>query len=147
MIKYTPIQAEEFEAVFNLVKGGLFPFVDQVFGWDDDFQRERLHEDYQWEWFHWVEIDAEQKALVCFKRYEVGIHVHLLIVKPSYQQQGVAKNIMADLNDLGVREQRDITLSSFKCNDIAIKLYQSLGYEITGEEEHFSNFRLSISES
>lgn len=39
-------ELSEFEQVFATVKQGIFDLVDEVFGWDDEFQRQRLHTDY-----------------------------------------------------------------------------------------------------
>ncbi|NOE50295.1 GNAT family N-acetyltransferase, partial [Vibrio cholerae] len=41
-IKLRPIESEEFDSLFSVVKQGIYSHVDAVFGWDDDFQRNRL---------------------------------------------------------------------------------------------------------
>lgn len=42
-----PILDSEFEALFLTVKQGIYSYVDSVFGWDDNFQRDRLKNDYE----------------------------------------------------------------------------------------------------
>ncbi|MBU2864857.1 GNAT family N-acetyltransferase [Reinekea forsetii] len=126
---------------FDLTKAGLFPFVDEVFGWDDAFQKQRMKDDYEPHWFYWLEFEKEEIGYLCFKRYEQAIHVHLLILKPQWQNRGYGRKVMEFVHSMASLEQRDITLSSFKINTKAVSLYRSLGYHLSGEEEHFLLFR------
>ena len=45
-IQFLLVSNSEFEELFACVKQGIFIHVDSVFGWDDDFQRQRLINDY-----------------------------------------------------------------------------------------------------
>ena len=51
-IQLLPVPEQEFPEVFSSVKQALYDHVDAVFGWDDQFQRQRLSSDYQPEWFY-----------------------------------------------------------------------------------------------
>ncbi|WP_211690349.1 hypothetical protein [Moritella sp. 28] len=53
-IKLESILEGEFESLFLVVKEGLYSHVDSVFGWCDDYQRNRLIADYEPNWFFWV---------------------------------------------------------------------------------------------
>ncbi len=129
------------EDVFSLMKSGLHPFVDEVFGWDDEFQKVRIKQDYKPGWFYWVYNGSDRLGFVCYKRYDQALHLHLIVLELKHQGKGLGKEIMASIHNIAQVEKRDITLSSFKCNKRAVKLYKSLGYEITGDEEHFYLFR------
>lgn len=135
------------QEVFELTKTGLFPFVDEVFGWDDDFQKQRMRNDYQSEWFFWAIIEGTRVGYVCFKRYEQAIHLHLIIIDQIHQRKGYGRAIMQAIQSIAFKEKRDVTLSSFKCNELAVKLYKELGYEVEKEEEHFLIFRLQYGRS
>lgn len=41
-IELADVPKSEFEGVFAAIKQGIYPYVESVFGWDDEFQRERL---------------------------------------------------------------------------------------------------------
>ncbi len=41
-IELADVPTSEFEGVFTAIKQGIYPYVESVFGWDDEFQRERL---------------------------------------------------------------------------------------------------------
>ncbi len=77
------VPQNEFEQVFIVVKEGIFPYVEALFGWDDQFQRERLTNSYLPQWFSWILQGGERVGLLCSKPYEDALHVHLLIIFPS----------------------------------------------------------------
>ena len=142
-ISFSQINNPFTNEVFELVKSGLYPFVNKIFGWDDEVQQQRILEDYKADWFHWVYSDGTKIGLVCFKRYDNALHLHLIVIAEKHQNSGKGKNVMRALHDIARAEKRDISLSSFKCNERAVRLYTSLNYEVTDEEEHFIFFKLS----
>ena len=76
------------------VKLGIFPYVEAVFGWDDEFQRERLTCAYQPQWFSWILQGGERVGLLCSKPYEDALYVHLLIIFPQYQGRQLGAAVM-----------------------------------------------------
>lgn len=137
-LEFVSVQHDEFDCLFNCVKQGLYTHVERVFGWDDAFQRERLCNEYDFSWFHWIKRDGDKVGLVCFKPYDNAIHLHLLVVMTDQQGQGVGKQVMSQLHQKVLNEKREaLTLSSFIDNTRALNLYQKLGYQIVQREEHF----------
>ncbi|NVN79955.1 N-acetyltransferase [Vibrio sp. Scap24] len=136
----------EFEELFACVKQGIFEHVDNVFGWDDDFQRNRLLNDYHPSWFHWIYSKKERAGLVCFKPYDNAYHIHLLIIYPQYQGKMLGKEVMSLIHNKALREQRNqITLSSFRSNTHAIRFYEALGYQVIDESNaHFASLSLKV---
>jgi len=129
------------EDVFGLTKKGLYPFVDEVFGWDDAFQKQRMRDDYKPEWFYWVVESNIRLGYVCFKPYNQSLHLHLIILAQRFIGNGCGRKVMEAVHKVAEKEDRDVTLSSFKCNERAVNMYKSLRYEIEGEDEHFILFR------
>ena len=135
-LRYSPILPSEAETQFSVIKEALYSHVEAVFGWDDEFQRQRINNDYQPDWFYWIHDQDERVGLVCYKPYQQAYHVHLLIVFPQYQNQKLGYRVMRDIQDLAIKEEREtITLSSFRRNQQAIAFYQRLGYQITDDSE------------
>ena len=141
MLSFEPVADPYSDAVFHIVKDGLYEPVNQVFGWDDAFQRERLRTEYQADWFHWVRIDGADQALLCYKHYDRGVHVHLLIVLPAFRQRGVGRRIMERLMDEARERRSEVTLSSFTCNEGAVRFYRRLGFQVETDEGDFLVFR------
>ncbi len=148
-IQFQLVSNSEFEELFTCVKQGLFIHVDNVFDWDDDFQRQRLLNDYHPSWFHWVYRGKERIGLVCFKPYDNAYHIHLLIILPQYQDQSLGKKVMSLIHEKAHQEQRNqVTLSSFRSNTRAISFYQALGYQIVDDsDEDFVGMTLYLANS
>lgn len=137
-ITLKPIFPQEYELRFSTVKEAIFEHVDAVFGWDDDFQRKRLIDEYDPTWFYWVYKNDHRIGMLCFKPYDDSYHVHLLIVFPSFQGQGLGQMAMNYIHALSQAEQRkSVTLSSFVRNEKALSFYKKLGYVITNVEKDF----------
>lgn len=145
-IQFQLVSNSEFEELFACVKQGIFIHVDSVFGWDDDFQLQRLLNDYHPSWFHWVYRGKERIGLVCFKPYDNAYHIHLLIIFPQYQGRSLGKQVMTLMHRRAMEEQRSqVTLSSFRSNTRAISFYQSLGYQVVDDSDaHFISLKLKV---
>jgi ribosomal protein S18 acetylase RimI-like enzyme len=148
-IQFQLVSNSEFEELFACVKQGIFIHVDDVFGWDDDFQRQRLLNDYHPSWFHWVYRGKERIGLVCFKPYDNAYHIHLLIIFPQNQGRSLGKQVMTLIHKRAMEEQRSqVTLSSFRSNTRTISFYQSLGYRVIDEgDDDFMGLALNLAYS
>ncbi len=144
-IKLVPVELEEFDNLFSVVKQALYSHVDAVFGWSDDFQCNRLKNDYEFSWFHWVERADQRIGLLCFKPYDNALHVHLLVVFPEFQRQSFGRDIMNHVHNLALVQRRShVTLSSFIRNDSAVRFYKSLGYQLVDSDENFLSLSLQV---
>ncbi|MBW3843426.1 GNAT family N-acetyltransferase [Aeromonas hydrophila] len=137
-IELAGIAPSEFEQRFAAVKEGIFSYVEAVFGWEDDFQHERLTSEYEPHWFSWILAERERIGLLCRKPYDGALHVHLLIIFPRYQGRQLGSAVMARLHREAASEGRHrVTLSSFSANQRAIEFYRRLGYQVVAEEPAF----------
>jgi ribosomal protein S18 acetylase RimI-like enzyme len=144
-IELIDVPQSEFEQVFTAVKQGIFPYVEAVFGWDDEFQRERLTCAYQPHWFSWILQSSERVGLLCCKPYDDALHVHLLIIFPRYQGRQLGAAVMARLHREAEREGKcRVTLSSFTNNQRAIRFYQRLGYKVIEGDQAFVSLSRSL---
>ena len=148
-LQFQLVANSEFEELFTCVKQGIFEHVDNVFGWDDEFQLNRLSNDYHPSWFHWVYRDSQKVGLACFKPYDNAYHVHLLIIFPQHQNQNIGQQVMMLIQNKARIEQRNqVTLSSFRGNTRAIQFYEALGYQVVDDsDEDFVSYRLKIKAS
>jgi ribosomal protein S18 acetylase RimI-like enzyme len=110
----------------------------------------------QAEWAEWIQrtygnreilliahIDSEYVGHLSLQPEEWAASSHVarlgIIVRKPFRGLGVGKSLMIAAEDAG-RQQRyeKITLSTFDNNDVAIGLYESLGYRLVGKRErHF----------
>ncbi len=145
-ITLQPVLNSEFELLFSVVKTGIYPYVDSVFGWCDDYQKNRLINDYELNWFYWIYANQTRVGMLCFKQYDNSYHVHLLIIFPEFQNQNLGQATMGYVHKIANSEHRDsVTLSSFVNNVKAVKFYERLGYEVIDRDEDFLSLSLKLS--
>jgi ribosomal protein S18 acetylase RimI-like enzyme len=111
--------------------------IDETFGWDESFQKKGFYENYSLDWLSWVYRNNHKVGLICARKASESLHLHLLIVFEQYQRTGIAAVILSDL----IGKERTVTLSSFKNNLPAIRLYQKMGFQCISEDEHFYSYK------
>lgn len=143
---FEPITQDEWPQIFAIYKQALFEHVEAVFGWDEAFQKQRLAQEYDLNWFHWLYNGRDKVGLICFKPTKYAIHLHLLILLPDYQGQGLGKGVMQLIEASALESQKTwVTLSSFTRNQSAIRFYQKLNYQITEQDSDFISMQKLIS--
>ena len=143
----TSLERNEMEGSYILYKELLSPFIINVYGWEESFQRKRFFDSYKSEDMFWYEENGIKKAFICRSTSNETYHIHLLLVPKKYQNQGVGKSVMLLLHSEAYAINRDITLSTFKCNVAASSFYKKLGYISYKEEQDFYNLKLQINNS
>lgn len=128
------------EAGFALYAQSLKPFVDQTFGWNQAFQQQRFAEQYPTDSLCWIQAGAQRLGLLCDKTQPEELHLHLLLLYPEFQAQGLGQQIMQGLQQQAQAQNLPLRLSSFKCNQRAVKFYQRLGYQLISQDEYFYDF-------
>ena len=117
------------------------PVIDSAFGWDEEFQSNGFHSHLQPEWFFWVHMHSEKVGVICKRRRENSVHIHLLIVFSKEQRKGIATAVTQKVINSAVKRNLDVTLSCFKNNKPALNLYTSLGFKVKSDDEYFFDFK------
>lgn len=136
----TPIKQDEFAQMFELFKASMFPIIDEALGWDEAFQERNFKQHLKPEWFYWVEVDGERVGVVCHRYKEASLHIHLLAIFRPYQGHGYAQQVLVELERMAASEGKVVTLSCFKNNQRAVKLYRTYGFKVLGEDDLFYDF-------
>lgn len=142
------ISTDELDEVYELYKEGLFEFIDQTFGWNEEFQRSRFQSSYAKETLFWVLDGNRQRiGLLCYRKSDQALHLSLLLLYKAHQGSGIGRQIMEQLEALASEEGIRITLSTFKVNRKAFSFYQSLGYQVERQDENFYEMSKSFNRS
>lgn len=136
-IKFIPFQKQDLNEAFDLYKSALHQIIENVFGWDEGFQRNRFETQYKLEWFNWIEIESKRTGYICYFQNEDDLHISLIIMFEEFQNKGFGKIIMSKIENYAHAQNKKVTLSSFTANGRAVKFYKSMGYVVIGEDEHF----------
>ena len=142
-LSFRKAHTSDSEFVFTVKKAAFREYVEQVWGWDDNYQRE----------LHNRRFDSQDLRIIEFRGTDVGFlatsstpdtrKVNQIYILPEYQGRGIGSAcltcIIADAN----RAQKSVTLQVLKVNTRGIAFYQRLGFLIVGES--FTHFQMERS--
>lgn len=121
------------DLIYALKAESIRPYVEKIWGWDEDYQRSEFERDFAAiEQFHVIEADGNFAGFVqaCFAYpyYEVN-EIHLL---PKYRSRGIGSEILRYIQENCIAQGSKIRIGCFKENCRAKALYQRLGFVQTG---------------
>ena len=131
-------QATDSEFVFAVKKAAFREYVEQIWGWDDTYQRD----------LHNRRFDSQDLRIIQFNGSDVGFlstsslsdtfKVDQIYILPEYQGKEIGTACMRRIIDDANREQKPVTLQVLKINTRATTFYQRLGFTIVDENAtHF----------
>jgi ribosomal protein S18 acetylase RimI-like enzyme len=129
------------QALFALYKMSLHEHIDQTFGWEENFQRERFNTSYHDPDFISVHLGSVTVGYVALKDEIEEVHLSLLLLQPQYRSRGIGRQVMQTLLSRASESDRPLTLSCFLCNQGAMRFYQNLGFCIVTKDEHFATYQ------
>jgi len=128
---------EDFDFLFELKKENFKWYVDKIWGWEDEDQKERLRQDLQEHLSRKKIIMIEDKAIGVYAVHiteDGDCFINEISILKEYQHKGIGSHILAkQLKENRENKIRTI-LQVFKDNP-AKELYNKLGFKIYGETE------------
>lgn len=131
--------SSDFEAIYSLKKVSIRPYVEKIWGWDEDYQYNDFSADFkQIEQFEVIEVDNKFVGFIqtfTHNNTQEIIEIHLY---PQYRCQGIGSNIISNLIKCAEGRNIDVSIGCFKENTRAKTLYQRLGFTVIDETDtHF----------
>ena len=135
--------ASDSEFVFTVKKAAFREYVEQIWGWDDSYQRQ----------LHNRRFAAQDFRIIQFREVDVGflaishtsdmLKINQLFILPEYQGRGIGSACMTRIIDNANLEQKPVVLQVLKVNTRGIAFYQRLGFTIVNESStHFQMEKL-----
>jgi ribosomal protein S18 acetylase RimI-like enzyme len=129
-------QYDDWKVSYIIKKRGLKNFVEKIWGWDENEQRQ----------LHKVKFRPEKTQIIIFQKNEIGylttqvsdkeIYIENLILIPKFQNKGFGTKLMNEISNKADQEGKAVRLRVLGINKKAISFYNYLGFEIISESEH-----------
>jgi ribosomal protein S18 acetylase RimI-like enzyme len=126
--------ANDSEFVFTVKKAAYREYIEQVWGWDDDYQRERHNKEFTSHDFHIIQFRETDVGFFITSSTSDTLKVNQIYILPEYQGRGIGSTCLTRIVDDANLEQRSVVLQVLKVNTRGIDLYQRLGFTIVGED-------------
>lgn len=122
------------EFIFTVKKAAYREYVEQVWGWDDNYQRERHSREFTSYNFHIIQFCGTDVGFFITSSTPDTLKVNQIFILPEYQGRGIGSACMTRIIDNANLEQRSVVLQVLKVNTRGIALYQRLGFTIVDED-------------
>ena len=130
VVSFRETTDEDFDFVFNLNKANMRKYVEEMRGWDDEFEREDMKKKFTPGVDRVIQIDGKDAGILKVLETDEEIKLDHVELLPEYQGQGLGSKIIGDL----INKNKPIRLQVLKQNP-AVELYKKLGFEIVGETD------------
>lgn len=128
---------EDFDFLFNLKKENFKWYVDRIWGWEDEEQKEKLKQDLKEHLSHKriILINNELAGVYAVHITENGdLFINEISILRKYQNRGIGRKILEKQLKENQKNGIRTILQVFKDNP-AKKLYEQLGFKVYGETE------------
>lgn len=126
---------DDFEFLFDLHKATLGPYVDQVWGWDEDIQRAYLRRNTDFAATKVIVVDGAGAGRLDIEERDGDVYVGLIEVAAGFQRRGIGTRVLRDVLDDAFAAGRGVCLNVLKVNPDAHRLYRRLGFVVVAETE------------
>ena len=125
------------DTLYRIKREAMRPYVEQVWGWDEEYQERRFRESYDHSETQVVLVDGIAVGLLRVSESESAVFIDQVEIVPDYQGQGIGTSLINDLLARG----RPVELGVLKVNADARRLYERLGFRVIDDNETHYHMR------
>jgi ribosomal protein S18 acetylase RimI-like enzyme len=125
------------EPIYALYESLFRHHIEQIWGWDEAWQRANFTEEWQMARTWRVESQGRLAGYIQQKNEQDFVYLLSVAIIPDFQGRGIGRQIMAGFQDEAARLGQPLRLSVFRTNPRALSFYQGLDFRVTEETEAF----------
>lgn len=126
---------------FEVKRAALGPYVEQVWGWDEEFQKAFHSRDWEVRRPDIIVLDGRDVGTVQYARHADHFHLGEFYLLPECQGRGLGAALLREMLSLADRDAVPARLEVIKINP-AKSLYERHGFRVVGETAtHFQMVR------
>ena len=128
---------DDFDFLFELKKENFKWYVDKIWGWNDDDQKQRLKQDLEEHLAHKRIILADNKNVGVYAVHTTengDLFINEISILKEYRNKGIGRKILEEQLKENRQKRIRTILQVFKDNP-AKSLYEKLGFKVYGETE------------
>lgn len=133
-IAFRPAKENDYKFLWNLHKVTMKKYVEETWGWDEEFQKSYFGDHFESKNIQIVEAENNAIGAVEVQIKEDEIYIANIKIEPKSQSKGIGETILKKIIHLSLKQEKPIRLQVLKVN-LAQSLYKRLGFEGVGETE------------
>ena len=136
MIEFRAATFNDHDFLYNLKKAALKDSIEKVWGpWNEQFQREYFEDHFSLEGIQIILYNGEDAGAIKISTKEDEIDIDIIEILPRYQNRGIGSFVLEREKRRAINENKNLYLQVLKVNLDAKRLYERLGFQVTGKTE------------
>lgn len=136
-ITFRKARDEDFEFLWNLHKATMKSYVDQTWGWDNDFQKKYFSNRFGNKDIDLIILDKETIGAIEIHDRETELFIANFEIAPQFQNKGIGSAILKRIINTSDDKQKSLKLQVLRVNP-ARRFYKRFGFKTVDETEtHF----------
>jgi ribosomal protein S18 acetylase RimI-like enzyme len=136
-----PAGANDREFLFALHCETMRSVIEQTWGWDEEWQRRDFEQRFGTYAASVIEVDRQAVGGLLLQTTLTAVDIIELQILPAHQGKGTGTSVLERVIGDAAHRSLAITLSVVPANPRAKRLYERLGFEVTGVDEPFIRMR------
>ncbi|MCA9914127.1 MAG: GNAT family N-acetyltransferase [Anaerolineae bacterium] len=132
--KLRPVDSTDFTFLYTLHRAALGPYVEKLWGWDDDWQRMHYEANYRPTIMRIIQVVWQDAGMVSLAEYDEYFLLRQIEILPRFQGHGLGSAVIHHLQEQAADAGKFLLLRVFKINP-AQHLYLRLGFRIISEDD------------
>ena len=136
-LSFRRVTADDFDFLWRLHNAAFRKYIEQTWGWDEDWQQRNFRETFNPEVGHIVVVDGEDAGYLWVSEGDDEVFLASIRILPEFQGRGIGTWLIHDL----IKSGKVLRLDVLKVNP-ARALYERLGFSISNDlGTHFEMVR------
>jgi ribosomal protein S18 acetylase RimI-like enzyme len=126
---------EDFLLSYEIRKNSLGKYVEETWGWDEEWQMKYHKEDFNIDILQIIEVEGKPAGTLESYEEDGTIRVSGIYIIDEFQGKGIGCDIMQKIIDEAGSKDMQIQFQVLKVNVRAKKFYERLGFSVYGENQ------------
>ena len=128
--------SDDHDMIYALKKENLRPYVEKIWGWDEDYQIKDFDKKFNdIQHYFVIEVDSRFAGFLQYYYEHPYFEVANIHLDPEHRGKGIGSDCLRHLQKVCIAQDRNIRLRCFRENHRAKSFYQKIGFMQTGETE------------
>ena len=126
---------EDSEFAYQTKKLAFREYVEKVWGWDEDEQRQLHERRFASQDFQVIQVSDINVGILAVVRQPDCVKVNQIFIVPEYQSRGIGTACITRIIEDAAVSKLPVQLQVLKVNSRAVTFYQRLGFRSIGESD------------
>lgn len=138
MYTLRPVTDADYEFVYMLNSSTMRPYVEPIWGWDEDIQRSAFARRWNPDNQQIIIVDGRNAGRLTLNETDELLYIAQINLLPEFQGKGIGSAVIESVKADAARTGKFVELRVLKTNPNAQRLYERLGFIVFDESDtHF----------